>query len=1113
MHPNESDLPDAETPASAWGVSGIPAQHSPTASPHRLQGCAACGELMDISNIEPLTDWTCPKCRIVNTAEGRLGNYTLTVIAGRGGMGVVYRAWDESLGRWVAIKLLRRDQSSDPLTIKRLEDEAGITATINHPNVVRVFSTGRDGERFYIVMELVDQGALDDRIRQQGRLPEWEVLNVGIQAAKGLQAAQSAGLIHRDVKPGNILFGEDNSAKIVDFGLAIFQEEEEAARGEIWGTPYYVAPEKLESMPEDFRSDMYSLGGTLFHALAGRPPFEAQDASHVALKHLKSQPMSIQTFAPWVSNATAFIINRTLHKDPNERFQSYDELIENLQYAQEALLKEGNSQQAKSRVVVEDDKEQQAWGWVTLVALGIAVLGILVAAIFWKPLFGGKSRSEEVSAPVITSPWPAAGVDAWNAGRFEESAVQFRRSGETKGGSAAWNRMGQWLSLTLAGDADGASALLSDFGNAAPSGSASGQDAFFGELVSRLSRKTPIEPAELGGLNRTNYEAFALLAYGVQNLALGAAQPGVSLLREFRSCNVKGDDAWLANARTLTTNLIDHIVSIEMTTAKIAAEQNPGKRAAMLAELRNLPGLFTRHIEGLSASLPPVDPEALFQSNYRIVNRKNRRHLEVPANEHRIGGKIAISDALAGLAQHWALFPGPEGKWEITSRSGERSIIAPNAAGNEPTLGDKSKPGVIEYRWRLEPTTAGAYRIISVASGLALAASEEGSTVMMASITPPQPGMEWEFIRTDDVYGPWRYSEIGYAPGFAKVERSANGVIAFTAGGDKQWDRLADNCRFLWQRISGDCEIVARLRSISGGQPWIKTGLMIRRGLGGFDAHHSISMVKNTGYFTTYRVKAGGATGSLSLNEFKVPVWLRLQRRGSKTEASHSFDGTTWVSDTIQEWEAPEEVLLIGFSTSAANSESGPVAEFDQISIVDANGRSLKLDVPAVSLPTQPAQPGPTVATGPSLLKDAGFESFNDGPVPAPWAMDTKVKFQALVETAQQHSGLKSLWVEVPKGKSWVSVQQKVKVEPNAKYALSVWCRGSDPGGNRAAVLGMWAGSAKVEQRFFPASDWKREEMVFETGNATEVHIFVANQPNADAAGWVRLDDFELRKL
>src|SRR4029434_2248260 len=227
-------------------------------------------------------------------------------------------------------------------------------------------------------------GSLDDLIRLQGRVAEVQILQVGIQIASGLKAALQHGLIHRDVKPGNILFADAQTAKIVDFGLAIFMAHEESVRGEIWGTPYYVAPEKLDEEPEDFRSDMYSLGATLFHALAGRPPFEAENASLVALKHLKSQAVSLQAFAPWVSNPTAHIINRTLSKNPEDRFQSYDDLIHNFGYALEQLHEHGNAPQKRARVVLETEEDRKSWTWVVL-GMG-AVMVILMAVFFtmWK---------------------------------------------------------------------------------------------------------------------------------------------------------------------------------------------------------------------------------------------------------------------------------------------------------------------------------------------------------------------------------------------------------------------------------------------------------------------------------------------------------------------------------------------------------------------------------------------------------------------------------------------------------------------------------------------------------------------------------------------------------
>src|SRR2546430_8782874 len=143
----------------------------------------------------------------------------------------------------------------------------------------------------------------------RSRLSEEQVLEAGIQTAKGLRAAYAKGLIHRDVKPANILFADEHLAKIGDFGLAGITAQ---ARGEIWGTPYYVAPERLNNQPEDFRSDIYSLGATLFHALAGRAPIQGDTNSAVTLLNLKKQPLNLATIASDVSEPTARVFQRMI---------------------------------------------------------------------------------------------------------------------------------------------------------------------------------------------------------------------------------------------------------------------------------------------------------------------------------------------------------------------------------------------------------------------------------------------------------------------------------------------------------------------------------------------------------------------------------------------------------------------------------------------------------------------------------------------------------------------------------------------------------------------------------------------------------------------------------
>ncbi|HZR79038.1 MAG TPA: serine/threonine-protein kinase, partial [Chthoniobacterales bacterium] len=299
-----------------------------------LQTCPACGNSLDTSAAEPLANVECPNCGEKVRAERTFDNFLIAETVGVGGMGTVYKARDTLLDRFVALKLLRKDLEGGLDATAQLRQEARAAAAVNHPNIVQVFSSGEDHGQFYLVMELVERGSLDDLIEQSTRLPEELVLEAGIQTAKGLRAAYAKGLIHRDVKPANILFADDHLAKIGDFGLAGITAE---ARGEIWGTPYYVAPERLQGQPEDFRSDIYSLGATLFHALAGRAPIEGETNSASELLALKQQPLLLSIVAPNVSPATARVLQRMIAPNPAQRFSSYDELISELEAAYKKL--------------------------------------------------------------------------------------------------------------------------------------------------------------------------------------------------------------------------------------------------------------------------------------------------------------------------------------------------------------------------------------------------------------------------------------------------------------------------------------------------------------------------------------------------------------------------------------------------------------------------------------------------------------------------------------------------------------------------------------------------------------------------------------------------------
>ncbi len=269
---------------------------------------------------------------IATTQVGQaFGNYQLERELGQGGMGTVYLAKDSGLNRYVALKILRSDLGDDPSFSRRFLEEVEVTASLAHPNIIRVFTLGEQEGRLYLVMEHLDEPSLENRMDKQTKVSEREVLEIGIGIASALQFAhEETGLIHRDIKPGNILFGRGNIPKLADFGLAAGARLALAQQDEIWGTPYYVSPERLLREPEDIRSDIYSLGATLYHAIAGRPPFEAETAEEVAKRHISDRPPPLRSLCPNAQEQTVLTLDKCLAKKTEARWRTYIELISQL---------------------------------------------------------------------------------------------------------------------------------------------------------------------------------------------------------------------------------------------------------------------------------------------------------------------------------------------------------------------------------------------------------------------------------------------------------------------------------------------------------------------------------------------------------------------------------------------------------------------------------------------------------------------------------------------------------------------------------------------------------------------------------------------------------------
>ena len=292
-----------------------------------LESCFACGEVMDMAGMQPFSRVACSACGTEFIARRRIGHFKIFEPLAEGGLGAVFRAFDTTLDREVALKVLKLGAEGQPVGSETLEREACAMAAIAHPNIVRIFDFGRCHGVFYLAMEFLGGGSLDDLIQACGAVDEGAVLEIGIQTAEALAAALQQGLLHRDIKPANILFSDSRAPKLVDFGPGA------QSLCEIWGTPDYIAPEKLDERPEDFRSDIFSLGSTLFHALAGRPPYETENVPLEKLRRLKSNAVDLCAASPGVGQETARVINRMMAIDPAKRQAHYGELIVHLRLA------------------------------------------------------------------------------------------------------------------------------------------------------------------------------------------------------------------------------------------------------------------------------------------------------------------------------------------------------------------------------------------------------------------------------------------------------------------------------------------------------------------------------------------------------------------------------------------------------------------------------------------------------------------------------------------------------------------------------------------------------------------------------------------------------------
>ncbi len=245
-------------------------------------------------------------------------------------MGEVHLAEHLGLRKKVAVKLLRTGDLATPDGLARFQQEASLAANIDHPNVIRVLHAGEQGGLHFMVLEYAEGESLADRIDRDGPLSADRVLDVAEQAARGLAAAHALGIVHRDIKPENLLLTRDGTIKVADFGIAraAFVQGGLTTAGTVLGTPYYMSPEQVEARPVDARTDLYSLGATLYYALTRRPPCVGETVHQIFSAILHSPPPRLSRVLPGIPPAVEALVTKLLEKDPGCRFANAEQVVE-----------------------------------------------------------------------------------------------------------------------------------------------------------------------------------------------------------------------------------------------------------------------------------------------------------------------------------------------------------------------------------------------------------------------------------------------------------------------------------------------------------------------------------------------------------------------------------------------------------------------------------------------------------------------------------------------------------------------------------------------------------------------------------------------------------------
>ena len=360
---------------------------------------------------------------MINKGELIDNRYKIVKSIGEGGMANVYLAWDTILEREVAVKILRGDLSEDEKFIRRFQREANSASSLRHPNIVEMYDVGEDNGKYFIVMEYVDGRTLKNLIKKRGALNITESIDIMLQLTSGIACAHDSYIIHRDIKPQNVMILEDGRVKITDFGIAMALNNNELTQtNSVMGSVHYLPPEQASGSGSTIKSDIYSLGILMFELLTGKVPFKGDNAVEIAIKHMKDQMPSVCSINNTIPQSVENIILKACAKNPKNRYDSVSEMYEDLKTCLDPLRFEEKrlvykypehntdntktitkleSREIKNKdldIELEENEKSDKKLNIALIIIGIVCVSIVIVGLVFI-LIASMDKTKDVSVP------------------------------------------------------------------------------------------------------------------------------------------------------------------------------------------------------------------------------------------------------------------------------------------------------------------------------------------------------------------------------------------------------------------------------------------------------------------------------------------------------------------------------------------------------------------------------------------------------------------------------------------------------------------------------------------------------------------------------------------